>query len=178
MKSRTQKLNSTAFAFALRLFLKGVESAVILPSVWQYLQMFHADYWYLGLVLSAYSAVAVASAIVVGRLADGSVVNIMLLGIVLNLFEVVIQLMIIACLSLVHTCHKNREFLRLTHVNDYEQAKVWEKYQIAFAKVYNSLSHISQKKPSLFLMTIVNWALRRNLDLKFFVRRINTKYND
>ena len=67
----------------------GVESAVILPSVWLYLQMFHVDYWYLGLVLSVYSAVPVASAIVVGRLADGSVVNILLLGIVLNLFEVV-----------------------------------------------------------------------------------------
>jgi MFS family permease len=90
MKSRTQKLNSTAFAFALRLFLMGVESAVILPSIWQYLQMFHADYWYLGLVLSVYSAVPVASAILVARLADRGKVNILLLGLVLNLFEVAI----------------------------------------------------------------------------------------
>ena len=90
MKSRAQKLNSTVFAFAARTFLLGVESAVVLPSIWLYLQMFHAEYWYLGLVLSSYNTVAVASAILVGRLADGNTVNILFLGFVLNLAEVII----------------------------------------------------------------------------------------
>jgi hypothetical protein len=45
----------------------GAEEAVIFPSIWPYLQMFHADYWYLGLVLSAYYTVGIASAILVGE---------------------------------------------------------------------------------------------------------------
>ena len=68
----------------------GAESAVILPSVWLYLQMFHVDYWYLGLVLSVYSAVPVAAAIYVGHLADRRRVNILFLGLLLNLAQVVI----------------------------------------------------------------------------------------
>ena len=88
MKSRTQKLNSTVFAFAVRTFLMGVEYAVIFPSLWLYLQTFHADYWYLGLVLSAYNAIAAASAILIGRLTDRNAVNFLVLGLVLNLAEV------------------------------------------------------------------------------------------
>ena len=66
----------------------GVEHAVIFPSVWLYLQSFNADYWYLGLVLSAYNAVAAVSAILIGRLADRNAVNFLILGLVLNLAEV------------------------------------------------------------------------------------------
>ena len=66
----------------------GVEYAVIFPSLWLYLQTFHANYWYLGLVLSAYNAIAAASAILIGRLADGNAVNFLVLGLVLNLAEV------------------------------------------------------------------------------------------
>ena len=66
----------------------GVESAVILPSVWLYLQMFYVDYWYLGLVLSAYSVVSAATAMFIGHLADKNRVNILFLGLFLNLAQV------------------------------------------------------------------------------------------
>ena len=61
---------------------------MILPSVWLYLQSFNADYWYLGLVLSAYNAVAAASAIVIGHIADSNAVNFLILGLLLNLAEI------------------------------------------------------------------------------------------
>ena len=48
----------------------GVEYAVIFPSVWLYLKIFHVDYWYLGLVLSAYNMVGIVSTALVGRLVD------------------------------------------------------------------------------------------------------------
>ncbi|CAB4006386.1 major facilitator superfamily domain-containing 8-like [Paramuricea clavata] len=70
------------------MFLRGAEEAVILPSIWPYLQMFHADYWNLGLVLSAYYTVGIASAILVGRLADRNM-NLRFSGIVWNLAEIV-----------------------------------------------------------------------------------------
>jgi MFS family permease len=89
MKNLTfsQKRSLTVFAFSVRMFLMGAEEAVIFPSIWPYLQMFHADYWYLGLVLSAYYTVGIASAILVGRLADGNV-NLRFSGFVWNLAEV------------------------------------------------------------------------------------------
>jgi MFS family permease len=93
MKNLTfsQKRSLTVFAFSVRMFLMGVEDAVIFPSIWPYLQMFHADYWYLGLVLSAYYTVGIASAILFGRLADGNM-NLRFSGIVCNLAEVSITL--------------------------------------------------------------------------------------
>ena len=48
----------------------GVEFAVIFPSVWMYLKIFKADYWYLGLVLSAYNMIGIVSTLLVGHLAD------------------------------------------------------------------------------------------------------------
>jgi MFS family permease len=48
----------------------GVEFAVIFPSVWMYLKIFNADYWYLGLVLSAYNMIGIVSTLLVGHLAD------------------------------------------------------------------------------------------------------------
>ena len=50
----------------------GIEFAVIFPSVWLYLKIFHVDYWYLGLVLSAYNMVGIVSTVLVGRLADAT----------------------------------------------------------------------------------------------------------
>jgi MFS family permease len=70
----------------------GAEQAVIFPSIWPYLQMFHADYWYLGLVLSAYYTVSIASVILVGRLADGNT-NIRISGFISNLAEVSIAVL-------------------------------------------------------------------------------------
>lgn len=50
----------------------GIEFAVIFPSVWLYLKIFHVAYWYLGLVLSAYNMVGIVSTVLVGRLADAT----------------------------------------------------------------------------------------------------------
>ncbi|CAB3998336.1 major facilitator superfamily domain-containing 8-like [Paramuricea clavata] len=65
-----EKRNLTLFAFSTRMFFMGVEYAVIFPSVWLYLKIFHVDYWYLGLVLSAYNMVGIVSTALVGRLVD------------------------------------------------------------------------------------------------------------
>ena len=65
-----QKRNWTLMAFSTRMFFMGVEYAVIFPSVWLYLKIFHVDYWYLGLVLSAYNMVGIVSTALVGRLVD------------------------------------------------------------------------------------------------------------
>lgn len=65
-----EKRNLTMIAFSTRMFFMGVEYAVIFPSVWLYLKIFHVQYWYLGLVLSAYNMVGILSTAIVGRLAD------------------------------------------------------------------------------------------------------------
>ncbi len=89
MKTLTfvQKRNLTLFAFSMRMLFMGVEYAVIFPSVWLYLKIFHVDYWYLGLVLSAYNMVGIVSTILVGRLADATR-RIRLTGFIWNLTEI------------------------------------------------------------------------------------------
>ena len=82
-----QKLRMTFVAFSLRMVLMGVEFAVIFPSVWLYLKIFNADYWYLGLVLSAYNMVGIVSTLLVGHLAD-STGQIRLMGFVWNIAEI------------------------------------------------------------------------------------------
>lgn len=82
-----QKRNLTLFAFSTRMLFMGVEYAVIFPSVWLYLKIFHVDYWYLGLVLSAYNMVGIVSTILVGRLADATR-RIRLTGFIWNLTEI------------------------------------------------------------------------------------------
>ena len=66
----------------------GVEFAVIFPSVWLYLKIFNADYWYLGLVLSAYNMVGIVSTLLVGHLAD-STGQIRFMGFIWNIAEIV-----------------------------------------------------------------------------------------
>ena len=66
------KRNLTVASFSLRMICMGIEFAVIFPSVWLYLKIFHVDYWYLGLVLSAYNMVGIVSTVLVGRLADAT----------------------------------------------------------------------------------------------------------
>lgn len=85
--SFVQKRYLTLFAFSMRMFYMGVEYAVIFPSVWLYLQTFHVDYWYLGLVLSAYNMVGIVSTVLVGRLADATR-KIRLTGFIWNLTEI------------------------------------------------------------------------------------------
>ena len=82
-----QKLRMTFFAFSLRMVLMGVEFAVIFPSVWLYLKIFNADYWYLGLVLSAYNMVGIISTLLVGHLAD-STGQIRFMGFLWNIAEI------------------------------------------------------------------------------------------
>lgn len=65
----------------------GVEFAVIFPSVWLYLKIFNADYWYLGLVLSAYNMVGIVSTLLVGHLAD-STGQIRFMGFIWNIAEI------------------------------------------------------------------------------------------
>ena len=85
--SFTTKRNITVAAFSLRMICMGIEFAVIFPSVWLYLKIFHVDYWYLGLVLSAYNMVGIFSTVLVGRLAD-STRRIRLTGFIWNLTEI------------------------------------------------------------------------------------------
>ena len=94
MKNLTfsQKRSLTMFAFSVRMFFMGAEEGVIFPSVWLYLQMFHADYWYYGLVLSAYNTVGIVSGILVGYLADRNM-NLRLSGFIWNLAEVSITVL-------------------------------------------------------------------------------------
>ena len=65
----------------------GVEFAVIFPSVWLYLKIFDAEYWYLGMVLSAYNMVGIVSTLLVGHLAD-STGQIRFMGLVWNIAEI------------------------------------------------------------------------------------------
>ena len=83
----TEKRNLTLFAFSTRMFFMGVEYAVIFPSVWLYLKMFHAEYWYLGLVLSAYNMVGIVSTALVGHLVDISR-KVRFTGFIWNLAEI------------------------------------------------------------------------------------------
>lgn len=82
-----QKRYLTVTSFSIRMLFMGVEYAVIFPSVWLYLKIFHVDYWYLGLVLSAYNMVGIVSTILVGRLADATR-RIRLTGFLWNLAEI------------------------------------------------------------------------------------------
>ena len=85
--SFSTKRNITVAAFSLRMICMGIEFAVIFPSVWLYLKIFHVDYWYLGLVLSAYNMVGIVSTVLVGRLADATR-KIRLTGFIWNLTEI------------------------------------------------------------------------------------------
>lgn len=82
-----EKRNLTLFAFSTRMFFMGVEYAVIFPSVWLYLKIFHVEYWYLGLVLSAYNMVGIVSTALVGHLVDISR-KVRFTGFVWNLAEI------------------------------------------------------------------------------------------
>ena len=64
------KRRLTVTAFCIRMFLVGVEYAIILPSVWLYLKTFNVKTWFLGLVVAVYTIAAMISLPVVGRLYD------------------------------------------------------------------------------------------------------------
>ena len=64
------KRRLTVTAFCIRMFLIGVEYAIILPSVWLYLKTFQVKTWFLGLVVAVYTVAAMISLPIVGRLFD------------------------------------------------------------------------------------------------------------
>ena len=82
------KRRLTVTAFCIRMFLVGVEYAIILPSVWLYLKTFHVQTWYLGLVVAMYTIAAMISLPVIGRLFDKTKRTKEIL-LVMNAFEII-----------------------------------------------------------------------------------------
>eukprot|EP00794_Sanderia_malayensis_P017599 gene17599-19352_t len=64
------KRRLTVITFCIRMFLVGVEYAIILPSVWLYLRSFKVETWFLGFVVSCYAFAAMISLPIVGRIFD------------------------------------------------------------------------------------------------------------
>ena len=82
------KRRLTVTAFCIRMFLIGVEYAIILPSAWLYLKTFKVETWFLGLAVAVYTISAMVSLPIAGRVYDKTkrTKEIML---VMNLFEIV-----------------------------------------------------------------------------------------
>ena len=80
------KRRLTVTAFCMRMFIVGVEYAIILPSVWLYLKNFKTGTWFLGLVIAAYAIAAMISLPIVGRVFDKTR-RIKEILFVMNLFE-------------------------------------------------------------------------------------------
>uniref|UniRef100_A0A3Q3JYL0 Major facilitator superfamily (MFS) profile domain-containing protein n=1 Tax=Monopterus albus TaxID=43700 RepID=A0A3Q3JYL0_MONAL len=83
-----RKKKLTFFTIGLIFFLSGVEYAVILPTIWRYLQTLNAAPYFLGLVLSAFSFSGLLSGPLFGHWSDrtGTTKKILLFA---NLFEIV-----------------------------------------------------------------------------------------
>ncbi|XP_061784798.1 major facilitator superfamily domain-containing protein 8 [Nerophis lumbriciformis] len=82
-----QKRNVTFITIGLMFMLSGIEYAVILPTIWRYLQILDAPPYFLGLGLSAFSLSSLLSGPVFGCWSDrsGTTKSIVLFS---NLFEV------------------------------------------------------------------------------------------
>ncbi|XP_030631780.1 major facilitator superfamily domain-containing protein 8 [Chanos chanos] len=65
-----QKKNLSFATIGLIFFLSGIEYAVILPTIWQYLQILEAPPWFLGLGLSAFSLTGLLSGPLFGHWSD------------------------------------------------------------------------------------------------------------
>ncbi|XP_041863205.1 major facilitator superfamily domain-containing protein 8 isoform X2 [Melanotaenia boesemani] len=87
-----RKKKLTFFTIGLIFLLSGVEYAVILPTIWRYLQILDAAPYFLGLVLSAFSLSGLLSGPLFGHWSDRTQTTkkIILLS---NLFEIVGNLM-------------------------------------------------------------------------------------
>ncbi|CAB3977009.1 major facilitator superfamily domain-containing 8-like [Paramuricea clavata] len=64
------KRQLTLIGFAIRRFVVGINYAIVIPSLWFYLQSFGAPYYFLGLAIAADSIVGVLVAPIVGKIAD------------------------------------------------------------------------------------------------------------
>ncbi|XP_057714138.1 major facilitator superfamily domain-containing protein 8 [Corythoichthys intestinalis] len=82
-----QKRNLTFFTIGLIFMLSGIEYAVILPTIWRYLQILEAPPYFLGLGLSAFSLSGLLTGPLFGCWSDrsGSTKSIILFS---NLFEI------------------------------------------------------------------------------------------
>uniref|UniRef100_A0A3Q1H3Q3 Major facilitator superfamily domain-containing protein 8-like n=1 Tax=Acanthochromis polyacanthus TaxID=80966 RepID=A0A3Q1H3Q3_9TELE len=87
-----RKKRLTYFTTGLIFLLSGVEYAVILPTIWRYLQTLDAEPYFLGLTLSAFSLSGLLSGPLFGHWSDRrrAIKKIILFG---NLFEIVGNLM-------------------------------------------------------------------------------------
>ncbi|KAM9849386.1 major facilitator superfamily domain-containing protein 8 [Aulostomus maculatus] len=83
-----RKKKLTFLTIGLLFLLSGVEYAVILPTIWRYLQMLDAESYFLGLALSAFSLSGLLSGPLFGHWSDRTrtTKNIILFA---NLFEIV-----------------------------------------------------------------------------------------
>lgn len=64
------KRQLTLIGFAIRRFVVGINYAIVIPSLWFYLESFHAPYVFLGIAIAADSIVGVLVAPIVGKIAD------------------------------------------------------------------------------------------------------------
>ena len=64
------KRQLTLIGFGIRRFIVGVNYAIVIPSLWFYLQSFDAPYYFLGIAIAADSIVGVIVSPIVGKIAD------------------------------------------------------------------------------------------------------------
>ncbi|XP_077579696.1 major facilitator superfamily domain-containing protein 8-like [Stigmatopora nigra] len=81
------KRKLTFITIGLIFLLSGIEYAVILPTIWRYLQILRAPPYFLGLTLSAFSLSGLLSGPVFGRWSDDAATGPVLL--LANLFQIV-----------------------------------------------------------------------------------------
>lgn len=64
------KRQLTLIGFGIRRFIVGINYAIVIPSLWFYLQSFGAPYYFLGIAIAADSLVGVVVSPIVGKIAD------------------------------------------------------------------------------------------------------------
>jgi ceroid-lipofuscinosis MFS transporter 7 len=84
------KKSSTYVCILLYSFMTGVEYAIILPTIWQYLKEdFHASSWFMGFTLSSFSISGVCSGLLIGKLSDSYIRNTKKIMLITNTFEMI-----------------------------------------------------------------------------------------
>jgi ceroid-lipofuscinosis MFS transporter 7 len=64
------KRQLTLIGFGIRRFVVGINYAIVIPSLWFYLQSFGAPYYFLGIAIAADAIVGIIVAPIVGKIAD------------------------------------------------------------------------------------------------------------
>ncbi len=87
---------STYACIVLYSFMTGVEYAIILPTIWQYIsQDFQANGWFMGLALSSFNLSAIVSGLLIGKISDTYVGYSKTILLVTNAFEIMGNLLYI-----------------------------------------------------------------------------------